>query len=402
MAMTVTWALVFVIICVGLRSLKKFSTLMLAMRLTLLAALCVASSTLSGAGHGVLALLRPDFSKAYAEKTWVSASQHMFHSVGLSVGTVTFFGSHNQFDWPILGTAVRIVMADFLFGLFAACAVFSIYGHLTDAFPVEIIDVASSGMNYAFVTFPECAESLPWSRLWMSAFYVLMAVGALGGAVSYRAVFWSCPTRLMSLASLVARASSLHSAAPGSEWANPVIMFVFGTVIVIVGAFVLHALAENKYDLYAAMEPEPGYGPKDPDQQARYVAFMAERNALSAGRHHLSSSSKASSARPSMVLENTNEENLGAQHTEVTESALTFDEKKSSDVIAKLERVNAASAALTLATTTTGPTATTADTPRATTTATNTAAEPTTVATLGDGKDSSTPNTPDHVDKASK
>ncbi|KAL1442080.1 hypothetical protein MTO96_030998 [Rhipicephalus appendiculatus] len=103
MAMTVTWALVFVVICMGLRSIKKFSTLMLAVRLTLLAALCVASSTLSGAGNGVLALLRPDFSKAYAEKTWVSASQHMFHSVGLSVGTVTFLGSHNQFDWPILG-----------------------------------------------------------------------------------------------------------------------------------------------------------------------------------------------------------------------------------------------------------------------------------------------------------
>ncbi|XP_075723794.1 sodium-dependent nutrient amino acid transporter 1-like [Rhipicephalus microplus] len=185
--MTVAWALVFVVICMGLRSIKKFSTLMLAVRLTLLAALCVASSSLSGAGHGVLVLLRPDFSKAYSEKTWVSASQHMFHSIGLSVGTLSFFGSYNRFDWPILGTAVRIITADFLFSLFAACTVFSIYGHLTDAFPVEIIDLASWGTNYAFVTFPECAEFLPWSRLWMSAFYVLIAVGTLGSAVSYRA-----------------------------------------------------------------------------------------------------------------------------------------------------------------------------------------------------------------------
>ncbi|KAL1442076.1 hypothetical protein MTO96_030995 [Rhipicephalus appendiculatus] len=258
---------------------------------------------------------------------------------------------------------------------------------MTDAFPVEIIDLASWGMNYAFVTFPECAEFLTWSRLWMSVFYVMIAIGALGSAsLAFAAAAYSvadlhpalsehrtlwlsiscavcfvicmplsllgivssfrtsvsnamytdivpwigfaetitvayaygierfvndvyftfnerppvflqfcwrciCPTTLMlmSLASLVARASSLHTAPPGSEWANPVIMFVFGSVIVIVGAFVLHALAENKYDLYAAMEPEPGYGPKDPDQHARYVAFLADRNALPAGRHPLSS-----------------------------------------------------------------------------------------------------------------
>nr|XP_037284879.1 sodium-dependent nutrient amino acid transporter 1-like [Rhipicephalus microplus] len=452
--MTVAWALLFVMICMGLRSMKKFSTLMLAVRLTLLAALCVASSSLSGAGHGVLVLLRPDFSKAYSEKTWVSASQHMFHSIGLSVGTLSFLGSHNRFDWPILGTAVRITTADFLFSLFAACTVFSIYGHLTDAFPVEIIDLASWGTKYAFVTFPECAEFLPWSRLWMSAFYVMIAVGTLGSAgivsnfrspvshavytdivpwigfaetitVAYAyglerfaddvyftfnerpQVFlqfcWRCicPTTLMlmSLVSLVARASLLRTAPPGSEWANPVIMFVFGSVIVIVGAFVLHALAENKYDLYAAMEPEPGYGPKDPDQMARYVAFLAERNALPAGRHPLSSSSKASLARPSMALEHANEEYFGAQYTEVIESAPTVNDK-SPDVIANFQRANAASDALVLPTTSTVPTTATGDTSRATTTATNTALEPTTATTLNDGKDTS--NTPDHVDKVNK
>ncbi|KAH6939526.1 hypothetical protein HPB50_019208 [Hyalomma asiaticum] len=408
MAMTIAWALVFVVVCMGVRSLKK---------------------------------------------TWVSASQHMFYSVGLAMGAITFFASHNQFDWPILGTAVRIATADFLFGLFGGCVVFSIYGHLNDMFPVEIIDVASSGLNYAFVTFPECAQYLPWSRLWLSAFYIMTAVGNLGatGLVSgFRSsvssamytdiipwigvaeavtvayaygvdrfvndvyftfnerppVFlqfcWRfvCPTTLMvmSLVSMLARASSFHSTSPGSDWTNPVVMFVFVSVVVLVGAFVLHALAENKYDLYAAMEPQPGYGPKDPDQHARYIAFLAERNAVPSGLHLMSS--KVSSTRPSTALETTTEGNLRAHHADTDESALTLDERRSLDVIAKLERANAMADAYTLPTTT-APSVATLDTTRAT--ATTTAAEPSTATTLSDGKETSTSTTASgRVDKASR
>ncbi|XP_049518739.1 uncharacterized protein LOC125943456 [Dermacentor silvarum] len=57
-------------------------------------------------------------------------------------------------------------------------------------------------------------------------------------------------------------------------------MGVFGTIVVIVGAFVLLTLAENRYDLYSAMEPQSGFGPKEPEVYQRYLTFLASRNAL--------------------------------------------------------------------------------------------------------------------------
>ncbi|KAK8779979.1 hypothetical protein V5799_018679 [Amblyomma americanum] len=145
LAVTIGWVLILTAILMGLPSLRKASVWMLGTRLTLLTILCVASSVLSGAKHGMLMLLQPDLSKFYSAKTWSAASQHMFYTIGLSVGTVTFFASHNNFDWPILGTAVKITVADTLFGLFAAFVVFALYGHLAEEFAVEIVDVTTPG-----------------------------------------------------------------------------------------------------------------------------------------------------------------------------------------------------------------------------------------------------------------
>ncbi|XP_075535196.1 sodium-dependent nutrient amino acid transporter 1-like [Dermacentor variabilis] len=145
LAMIIGWILVLISISMGLRSMKKASALLLGLRLALLTLLCVASCTLSGAGDGLRELLRPQLSKLYSDKTWISASQHMFYSVGISVGTVTFLASHNEFDWPILSTAWKVAMADFLFGLFTSCVAFGIYGHLANTFAVEVIDIATGG-----------------------------------------------------------------------------------------------------------------------------------------------------------------------------------------------------------------------------------------------------------------
>ncbi|XP_037560834.2 creatine transporter-like [Dermacentor silvarum] len=183
MAMIVGWILVLLSISMGLRSIKKASALLLGVRLMLLTLLCVASCTLSGAGEGLRVLLWPQLSKVYADKTWITACQHMFYSVGISLGTVTFFASHNQFDWPILSTAWKIAIADFLFGLFTSCVAFGIYGHLANTFAVEVVDMATRGLDYVFVSFPESAEALTWPRVWMFAFYIMMAATTIGPCV---------------------------------------------------------------------------------------------------------------------------------------------------------------------------------------------------------------------------
>ncbi|XP_065299218.2 sodium-dependent noradrenaline transporter-like isoform X2 [Dermacentor albipictus] len=338
LALVIVWTLIFIAIILGPRSLRKASLVMLVTRLSMLALLSIASFTLSGARQGMLSLLWPDLSKAYSAKTWISASQHMFYSVGLALGMTTFFASYNKFEWPVLGTAVKICMMDMVYGIFAAFFVFAQYGHLAEVLDEDIAYVATSasrGLEYVFVTFPETIETLPYTRFWALAFYVLVATSALGpegigieirhfvtatvygdllpwigfaeliivvyaygssrlindiyftfneDPSSFLLFCWRfvCPIFLLiiGLASLLARIQMGADSTLYPDWANMTEMGVFGTVVVFIGAFVLLTLAENHYDLYLAMEPQSGFGPKEPAVYERYLTFLAHRNAL--------------------------------------------------------------------------------------------------------------------------
>ncbi|XP_070388451.1 sodium-dependent noradrenaline transporter-like [Dermacentor albipictus] len=396
LALVIVWTLIFIAIILGPRSLRKASFVMMVTRLSMLALLCIASCTLSGARQGMLSLLWPDLSKAYSTKTWISASQHMFYSVGLALGVTTFLASYNKFEWPVLGTAVKICMINMVYGIFAAFFVFAQYGHLAEVLDEDIAYIATSatrGLEYVFVTFPETIETLPYTRFWALAFYVLVATSALGpqlcafGAVvgsladlhpalcestqvwafvSCTAAFalslplslrvcartdtppvactklgigmeirkfvtaiiygdllpwigfaeliivmyaygssrlvndiyfmfnedppsllllcWRfvCPIFLViiGLASLLARIQMSPDSTLYPDWAIMTEMGVFGVVVVLIGAFVLLTLAENNYDLYLAMEPQSGFGPKEPAVYERYLTFLARRNAL--------------------------------------------------------------------------------------------------------------------------
>ncbi|XP_070388454.1 sodium-dependent noradrenaline transporter-like isoform X2 [Dermacentor albipictus] len=338
LALVIVWTLIFIAIILGPRSLRKASFVMMVTRLSMLALLCIASCTLSGARQGMLSLLWPDLSKAYSAKTWISASRHMFYSISLALGMTTFFASYNKFEWPLLGTAVKICMIDMVYGIFAAFFVFAQYGHLAEVLDEDITYVAASateGLQYVFVTFPETIETLPYTRFWALAFYVLVATSALGpegigieirqfvtaiiygdllpwiGVAELIIVMYAygsnrlvndiyfmfnedppslllfcwrfvCPIFLLviGLASLLERIQMSPDSTLYPDWAIMTEMGVFGTVVVLIGAFVLLTLAENHYDVYLAMEPQSGFGPKEPAVYECYLSFLAHRNAL--------------------------------------------------------------------------------------------------------------------------
>ncbi|KAL1420125.1 hypothetical protein MTO96_024583 [Rhipicephalus appendiculatus] len=65
-----------------------------------------------------------------------------------------------------------------------------------------------------------------------------------------------------------------------SAWTGVGQLAILACVMVIVGSFVISTLAHNKYDLYAALEPETTYGPRGRAEFMRYHMYLADRNAL--------------------------------------------------------------------------------------------------------------------------
>ncbi|XP_054932402.2 sodium- and chloride-dependent betaine transporter-like [Dermacentor andersoni] len=64
------------------------------------------------------------------------------------------------------------------------------------------------------------------------------------------------------------------------EWTGMGQLIIMAAMMVIVGSFVISTLATNKYDLYAALEPEATYGPRGRAEFMRYQMYLADRNAL--------------------------------------------------------------------------------------------------------------------------
>lgn len=136
------------------------------------------------------------------------------------------------------------------------------------------------------------------------------------------------------------------------------------------------------------MEPQPGYGPKEHDVYARYVAFLTERNAGPSVRQQLAT--KQSHPAP---------ESAKADHAGLPSSKLpvpapdTVDGCTSADALGALERADTAADASALHTTTVPSVRTTEeDTHRvgsAVTGATTTHAETNTAATFSEAKQSS-------------
>ncbi|XP_077534494.1 sodium-dependent dopamine transporter-like [Haemaphysalis longicornis] len=376
-AMVVVCTLGFLFIFLGTYSVKKASTVVLFIQFSLLAFFCVLGSVLSGARSGIAAFLTPDLSKAFLLETWYSAAHHMFFSLDLSVGVLTFFASRNDFHWPIFGTVLKVAICDLLFGLFAGSIAFSLYGHLEDSFAVPIADLATQDVDYLFVTFPETIQPLTRPHIWAVAFYVMVTVAVCGSQFCYLAAIldsvrdlypvvgdrpvlssfvaclgafviglplaildeaegirefvnrvikgnfvflvgiaevlfiaygygagrlandfvfmfdapppvflpfcWRffCPAiiALTGIGVLTGCAHRQSSPSTSPQWASPAEIAAFAAIIILFGAFALDTLAKNNYDLYAALQPQQGYGPKDPLVYCRYQTFLSERNA---------------------------------------------------------------------------------------------------------------------------
>ncbi|XP_077534491.1 sodium-dependent dopamine transporter-like [Haemaphysalis longicornis] len=376
-AMVVVCTLGFLVIFLGTYFVKKASTVVLFIQFSLLALLCVLGSMLTGARSGIAAFLTPDLSKAFLLETWYSAAHHMFFSLDLSVGVITFFASRNDFHWPIFGTALKVAICDLLFGLFAGSVAFSLYGHLEDSFAVPIADKATKDVDYLFVTFPEIIQPLNHPHIWAVAFYVTVTVAVCGTQFCYLAAMldslrdlypvvgdrsvlssfvaclgafviglplaildegegfrefvnrivkgnfmflvgiaevlfiaygygagrlvndivfmfdarppvflpfcWRfvCPVilALTGIGLLTGDAHMQSVASTSPQWASPAEIAAFAAIIILFGAFALDTLAKNNYDLYAALQPQQGYGPKDPGVYSRYQTFLSQRNA---------------------------------------------------------------------------------------------------------------------------
>ncbi|XP_050040966.1 sodium-dependent noradrenaline transporter-like isoform X2 [Dermacentor andersoni] len=100
---------------------------------------------------------------------------------------------------------------------------------------------------------------------------------------AYLLVCWRyfCPVALLTICLGSVNAQGQHLLDYSyPAWTGVIQLAIILCCIVAVITQVMRTFAENRNDIYAAMEPEDGYGPSNPETYARYQEALPGRNAL--------------------------------------------------------------------------------------------------------------------------
>lgn len=183
----ITWALMYLCICTGVKLVGKIVWLTVPLPWIMLAILTVRGLTLPGSEQGLAFYLDPDWSELAKPATWRFAFGQVFFSLSLAFGVMITYASFLHRRSDINNNAAIISLADLMTSFVAGLAVFATLGGMAyatqlagQAVPVD--KVVAGGPGLAFVAFPYALAQLPYSA-WFSFifFFALVTLGVDSG-----------------------------------------------------------------------------------------------------------------------------------------------------------------------------------------------------------------------------
>ncbi|CCO08006.1 sodium-dependent transporter [Desulforamulus hydrothermalis] len=155
--------------------IERMTKTLLPILFGLLIVCVVRALTLPGAEAGLAFLFRPDFSKITGA-TVLTAMGLAFFKLSVGMGAMTTYGSYIGREESLLGTGVKVVLADTLVSLLAGMAVFPAvfaFGFSPD-----------KGPSLLFITIPMVFNAMPWGNIFLAVFFVLASIAATGAMIS--------------------------------------------------------------------------------------------------------------------------------------------------------------------------------------------------------------------------
>ena len=161
------------------KGVEKFSTILMPLLILLAMVVAVYSVSLPGAGVGIKYLFVPDFSH-FSISGILAALGQMFYSLSLAMGIMIAYGSYLPKHSDLEKNVSRIEFFDTGIALLAALmiipAVFAFSGGDESAL--------GAGPGLMFITLPKVFESMGYSTVIGSTFFILVLFAALTSSIS--------------------------------------------------------------------------------------------------------------------------------------------------------------------------------------------------------------------------
>jgi NSS family neurotransmitter:Na+ symporter len=180
------WGMCWLVVSRGIaRGIERAIKVMMPLLGLLLVILLVWGLFLPGAGVGLRAYLRPDFSKLLDPAVWGAAVGQTFFSLSLGFGIMTAYARYLPERTNLAASAVWIVAGDTLFSIMAGMAVFATLGFMAHHAQVGLDEVVKAGPGLVFVVFPRAISSLPGLKPAFGAlFFLTLFLAGVSSAIS--------------------------------------------------------------------------------------------------------------------------------------------------------------------------------------------------------------------------
>jgi len=184
----VTWLVMYLCICRGVKLVGKIVWLTVPLPWLMLLILTVRGLTLPGSIGGLAYYLNPSWPELAKATTWRFAFGQAFFSLSLAFGGVMItYASFLHRKSDLNNNAAVICLADFGTSFVAGLAIFSTLGGMAFVTAqagrgVAVNEVVRGGAGLAFIVFPYALAQLPYSAWWSFVFFfTLVTLGIDSG-----------------------------------------------------------------------------------------------------------------------------------------------------------------------------------------------------------------------------
>ncbi|CAH1773216.1 unnamed protein product [Owenia fusiformis] len=178
LCLVLSWVLVFVCLCKGVKSSGKVVYVTATAPYIFLVILLIRGLLLPGAMDGIKFYVTPDFKRLLDYKVWVEACLQIFYSLGPAWGGLITMSSYNKFHNNVYRDAIFVPCVNCGSSFFAGFVIFSVLGFMAKESGLNVKDVVKPGPGLAFSAYPQAITKLPISPLWaVMFFFMLLTLG---------------------------------------------------------------------------------------------------------------------------------------------------------------------------------------------------------------------------------
>ena len=186
------WFLNWAIVYRGIRKgLELANKIFMPLLLVLTAILVFWSLTLDGAGAGIKAYLKPDFTMLAKPRIWIDAFSQIFFTLSLGFGIMIAYASYLPEKANLTRGAYLTALINSGYSIFAGFAVFAVLGFMAASQGQDISKVVSESIGLAFVAYPKALSIMPGGNIFVAVFFLCLVVAGLSSSISIIEAFTS-------------------------------------------------------------------------------------------------------------------------------------------------------------------------------------------------------------------